>query len=59
MGGVGKLSGAALTALSIPAPARIDTPVRELNSRLWALLTKPGPLSAEEWAYIEECERNG
>jgi hypothetical protein len=41
------------------ALARIDTPVRELNHRLWKLLTKPGPLSAEEWAYIEECERDG
>jgi len=31
--------------------------VREPDGKLLALLAKPSPLTAEEWAYIEESER--
>lgn len=27
------------------------------NPRLRALLLKPEPLTADEWAYLEQCER--
>jgi len=53
------LSAADIVTATIPMLPRIATPVRQVNDRLWALLSKPGPLSAEEWAYVEECERNG
>lgn len=31
--------------------------VRESESKLLALLLKPNPLTAEEWAYVEAIER--
>jgi hypothetical protein len=43
----------------IPWIPRVDTPVRQLNEKLWALLSKPDPLTDEEKAFVEECERNG
>jgi len=44
---------------ALPTLVRVETPIRPINERLWALLTKPGKLTPEEWAYVEECERNG
>lgn len=41
-----------------PLPV-ITTQVREPDTKLWALLTKPGPLSTDEWAYIAEQEAAG
>ena len=37
----------------------ITTRVRQLDEKLWDLLSRPGPLTAEEWAYIEQQERAG
>ena len=44
---------------SLAALPLVTTPARPLNDRLWALLTRPGPLTADEWAYIDEQERAG
>lgn len=35
----------------------ISTPVHQRDDVLFALLTKPGPLTAPEWRYVEEAER--
>jgi hypothetical protein len=34
----------------------ITVTVRELDSTLWALFTKPGPLTAEERALLDAAE---
>jgi hypothetical protein len=41
----------------LPRLATITTAVRQCDERLWALLRQPGPLSADDWAYIEAQER--
>ena len=42
---------------SLPALTPIMTTARALNDRLWELLTRRGPLTPEEWAYVEDIER--
>jgi hypothetical protein len=34
----------------------VTTVARERNRTLWHLLTKPEPLTAEEWAYVAQLE---
>jgi hypothetical protein len=43
----------------INALPRVTTELRALDDGLWALLTRPGPLTADEWAYIKAHERAG
>ena len=50
---------AAAALQPLPILPRVTTPTRTLNSALWRLLTKPEPLTAGEWALLEEYERRG
>lgn len=34
----------------------ITTPIREPNSKLWAIFNKKGPLTPEEQAYLDQVE---
>lgn len=34
----------------------ITTPIRELNTKLWAIFNKKGPLTPEEQAYLDQVE---
>jgi hypothetical protein len=43
----------AKTPRQIPALDLVEATVRKSNERLIALLSKPEPLSAEEWRWIE------
>ncbi|QNE32989.1 hypothetical protein F1C10_14380 [Sphingomonas sp. NBWT7] len=41
----------------LPTLTKVTTKARNLNESLWQLLTKAEPLTAAEWAYVEELER--
>jgi hypothetical protein len=43
----------------LPTLTPMTTQTRALNQDLWQLLTKAEPLTAEEWALVEEFERKG
>lgn len=34
----------------------ITTPIRELDSKLWGIFSKKGPLTPEEQAYLDHVE---
>lgn len=42
--------------LTLPCIEPVAARVRGLDVALWALLTKPTPLTAEEWGYLETAE---
>jgi hypothetical protein len=56
---MGNLNDAPCTMLTQPLPklTTVTTQVRTLNEDLWELLTKAEPLTAAEWAYVEDLER--
>ncbi|WP_258042958.1 hypothetical protein [Sphingomonas sp. NBWT7] len=41
----------------MPELTQTTVTARGLNQTLWRLLTKPEPLTAAEWALVEEFER--
>jgi hypothetical protein len=42
---------------TMPELTQTTVTARRLNQTLWQLLTKPDPLTAAEWALVEEFER--
>jgi hypothetical protein len=43
-------------ASDLPFVELLTARVHDRDEKLWALLTKPGLLTREEWAYLEEVE---
>ena len=49
----------ALPLRGLPTLSPVTSTARALNHDLWALLTKAEPLTPDEWAMVEELERQG
>lgn len=48
---------AATRPVVLPPLDPVAVQVRGLNERLWAIIRKPTPLTDEEQAYLDACER--